>query len=242
MSEKFNLKWTDFQFNVTNSFNIFRSESNFCDVTLVCEGEESVKAHKVVLSACSSFFKNILKEYQHSHPLIYLSGVSSSNLGSILDYIYQGEVQIFQEQLDTFLETAQKLKIEGLLAENIQDKQGSFHVKKEEPEEMEERTLLKPRKSNQKTKREGPGRVEDFQQVPVISGMDEAEERIAEIIKKVEAGHWECNICGAVKKTKQHITNHAETHIDGLSYGCSLCHKTYRSKNVLYNHISKGHR
>ena len=115
MSEKFCLKWNDFQSTVSQSFRSLRQEEDFYDVTLVSEDELQLSAHKLVLSACSSFFKNILKKNVHASPLIYLSGVSSSNLKNILDYIYCGEVQLFQDQLDSFLDAAQKLKISGLL-------------------------------------------------------------------------------------------------------------------------------
>ena len=54
----------------------------------------------------------------NSNPLLYLSGVSSVNLKMILDYIYHGEVKLFQEQIDSFLESAQKLEVEGLLVDN----------------------------------------------------------------------------------------------------------------------------
>ena len=109
MSEKFCLKWNDFQSTVSQSFSVLRREEDFFDVTLVSDDEIQMSAQKLVLSACSSFFKNILKTNKHSQPLIYLSGVSSANLQFVLDYIYQGEVNIFQDQLDAFLNTAQNL-------------------------------------------------------------------------------------------------------------------------------------
>ena len=107
--EKFCLKWNDFHSTVSGSFGQLRKEEDFFDVTLVSDDETQLPAHKLVLSACSSFFKTILKKNTHSHPLIYLSGVNSVNLSFILDYIYQGEVTIYQEELDNFLDVAQKL-------------------------------------------------------------------------------------------------------------------------------------
>ena len=95
--EKFSLKWHDFQSTVSGSFKTFRKEEDFFDVTLVSDDETQISAHKLVLSACSSFFKNILKKNTHSHPLVYLSGVDTTNLGFILNYIYKGEVNIYQE-------------------------------------------------------------------------------------------------------------------------------------------------
>ena len=73
--------------------------------------KSEISAQKLVLSASSDFFKSILRKNPHSNPLLYLSGVDSTSLGFVLDYTYQGEVQIFQNDLDNFLEVAQKLKI-----------------------------------------------------------------------------------------------------------------------------------
>ena len=114
MSEKFSLKWNDFQSNVSRTFSLLRSEEEFFDVSLVSDDQKMMSAHKLVLSASSPYFKHILTHNKHSHPLLCLDGVSSGELQFVLDYIYQGEVQIYQEQLDRFLEVAQRLKLEGL--------------------------------------------------------------------------------------------------------------------------------
>ena len=55
------------------------------------------------------------------HPLLYLSGVKAQNLQCILDYIYLGEVNVFQGQLDEFLESAYKLNIRGLATVQTED-------------------------------------------------------------------------------------------------------------------------
>ena len=116
--EKINLKWNDFQENVSKSFGFLRKEEDFFDVSLVCDDEEILSAHKVVLSASSDFFKSILRKADHSKPMIFLNGVASKELNNILDYIYEGEVQLFQEELDHFLSVAEKLKIDGLFGAN----------------------------------------------------------------------------------------------------------------------------
>ena len=118
MDEKFCLKWNDFQNTVSQSFGALRQEKDFFDVTLVSDDEVQIPAHKLVLAPCSTFFKSILKTNEHSHPLLYLSGLNSRSLGYILDYMYQGEVKIVQGHLDSFLDSAQKLKIKGLQAQN----------------------------------------------------------------------------------------------------------------------------
>ena len=114
MSERFCLKWNDFQTNVARTFSVLRDEQEFFDVTLVSDDQEQVQAHKLVLSSCSSYFKRILTANKHSNHLLCLEGVKSSELQMVVDYIYQGEVQIHQEHLDRFLLVAQRLQLEGL--------------------------------------------------------------------------------------------------------------------------------
>ena len=99
MSEKFNLKWNDFHSNVSKTFSSLRTDSDFYDVTLVSEDLQQMSAHRVVLSACSQYFSDVLRQTRHSNPLLCLEGVTSTELQFILDYIYQGEVQIYQENL-----------------------------------------------------------------------------------------------------------------------------------------------
>ena len=133
-SEKFSLKWNDFQQTVSNSFKVLRKEGNFFDVTLVSKDESLVKGYKVVLSACS-VFRLILKNSSATNSFIYLPGINSQNLEFIMDYIYQGEVMIFQEQLDEFLEVAQKLKIVGLNSDtnHEQVKEENKHESSKQP-------------------------------------------------------------------------------------------------------------
>ena len=136
--EKFCLKWNDFDSNLKNSFQKFRDEKDFFDVTLVCQ-EEQVDAHKMILSASSSFFKNLFRRNKHQHPLIVLKGVKFSELNALLQFVYQGEVNVAKEDLTSFLEAAQELKIHGLTndlqhEESKQQKQKPSKTKSPKPE------------------------------------------------------------------------------------------------------------
>ena len=115
MSEKFCLKWNDYNSNISKSFSKLRNEESFYDVTLVSDDQKQISAHKVVLSACSEYFKNILKQNVNPNPLLCLDGISSSEMIAILDYIYCGEVNIYQEDVDRFLNIAERLKLAGLI-------------------------------------------------------------------------------------------------------------------------------
>ena len=69
-NEKYCLKWNQFQENIGQSFNLLREENDFCDVTLACDDDDQIEAHKSVLAASSTFFKTLLKKQKHPHPLL----------------------------------------------------------------------------------------------------------------------------------------------------------------------------
>ena len=123
-SDKLCLKWGDFQSNIGNSFGDMRQDIELSDVTLVCDGNENIEAHKVVLAASSNFFSNILKKIKHPHPLLYMKGIQTNQLNDVIDFIYHGEVNIYQEDLVGFLALAENLQLKGLNSpiEEMQDK------------------------------------------------------------------------------------------------------------------------
>ena len=94
--DKFNLEWNSFKSTVSESFSQLRREEHFYDVTLVSDDDELISAHKVVLAASSGFFKNILTKSSHANPLLYLNGIKSKELHFIMDYIYNGKVEMYQ--------------------------------------------------------------------------------------------------------------------------------------------------
>ena len=112
-NEKLCLKWNDFQSLVQVSFEELRTGNDFTDVILACE-DQSIKAHKVVLSACSPFFKKLLKTHPHPQPLIYMKGMKASSLTAIIDFLYLGEANVSHEELDSFLALAEELQLKGL--------------------------------------------------------------------------------------------------------------------------------
>jgi len=111
------LRWNDFESNISVAFRELREEKDFFDVTLACD-DSQIQAHKVILSACSPFFRNILRRNPHQHPLLYLKGVKYSELISVLNFMYQGEVNVAQEELNSFLSVAEDLKVKGLTQNN----------------------------------------------------------------------------------------------------------------------------
>ena len=117
MSQKLRLKWDDFQENLNIAFGSLREDNEFADVTLASEDGQQMDAHKVILAASSPFFQNLLKMNKHPHPLIYMRGVKSENLLAIVDFLYRGEANVYQENLDSFLAIAEELQLKGLMGQ-----------------------------------------------------------------------------------------------------------------------------
>jgi len=114
-SDDFLLTKNNFEFCTKNAFKNLINETEFSDVTLACSDEKQIKAHKVILAACSPFFKKIFRKNPHQHPLLYLKGVTHRDLESILEFMYQGETKINKDHLDSFLSAAQELRVDGLI-------------------------------------------------------------------------------------------------------------------------------
>ena len=112
--ETFCLKWSDFESNTRACFREERQASDFYDVTLLCE-EGQIRAHRLVLSAGSSFFKEAFRMVNNPHPVIYLKGVKKKDIEAVLDFLYDGEAKVSLEDLSTFFETTKDLKIKGIL-------------------------------------------------------------------------------------------------------------------------------
>ena len=108
------LTWSDYLTSVSNSYISHRAEDLFTDVTLVSDDNHQVSAHRIILCAGSEYFRNILEDKKHHHPMLCLDGISSGDLNNILDYIYKGELLISEANLGSFLRIATKLKCSGL--------------------------------------------------------------------------------------------------------------------------------
>jgi len=147
-SEKFCLRWNDFETNISVAFRELREEKDFFDVTLACE-DNQIQAHKVILSACSPFFRNILRRNPHQHPLLYLKGVKYQELQSVLNFMYMGEVNVAQEELNSFLSVAEDLKVKGLTQNNAKSSseelsKSSNRMTREPPDRQIEATPAPP--------------------------------------------------------------------------------------------------
>ena len=242
-----------------------RKESEFCDITLVGEGDQQIEAHKVILSSCSPFFRSILKRNKHSHPLIYMRGIAAKDLVSIVDFIYHGEANIYQEDLDGFLALAEEFQLNGL-AGSKESPLGTANDPYEEPMQAKPKRRLTPtfEKFNQSPvhgayESSQNTNVDNSQMVPVDAGkmLVAADTSVEDLRVKLDSmmeehydGEytWKCTVCGKATKgsdngiARRDMRRHIETHMEGLAYPCNQCGKVSRSSNALKTHITKYHR
>ena len=257
MSEKFAVKWIDYQSNWSRSLSELRRETDFADVTLMSEDMVKFSAHRILLSSCSNKFKFILKEINHTNPFLYLGGVSSQNIGFILDYVYYGEVKIYQEHLDSFLESAQRLEISGLIGgyDEINDtKDEDLFIRKSEthvlkmncmlPDEvliLDDKNLVTTSDDVKQRSHYSRSPTNDVSRIYVGNMTpEEIEAKTQELYQKVD-GVFTCLHCGKTSGQIGNIKFHIETHMDGLCYTCNTCNKDFRSKNILRQHKQNNH-
>ena len=115
MAEKYRINWDRHGTNISEAFRSLRKDEHLSDVTLACE-EHQFQAHKVVLSAGSSFFERILETHKHPSPLIFLKGMEAKILDRLLDFMYHGNVELKEEELEIFLKSGEELGLRGLAA------------------------------------------------------------------------------------------------------------------------------
>lgn len=115
----FYLKCNNFNKILSSQYEVLRDEKTLTDITFVCDGRR-VEAHKLVLYACSPFFKQLIEEdLGQKHLVFFFSDVKYEIMKAIIDYMYLGEVHIQNDYLKDFIRVAEKLKIRGLVKDNL---------------------------------------------------------------------------------------------------------------------------
>ncbi|TGZ32703.1 Uncharacterized protein DBV15_00945 [Temnothorax longispinosus] len=96
--QQFCLRWNNYQTNLTNVFDQLLQSESFVDVTLACDGH-SVKAHKMVLSACSPYFQALFFDNPCQHPIVIMKDIKWPELKAAVEFMYKGEINVSQEQI-----------------------------------------------------------------------------------------------------------------------------------------------
>ena len=235
-------------------------------MNLVCKDNHRIEGHKVILVSASRFFRYILIDNKHSHPLIYMRGFKARDLVCLVDFIYPGEANLYEEDLNDFLAIAEELNLKGLSgstpseeAPNSRNKTKVRQIKKEgHSNPMALDSLPNVYTSKTDTFDENVVNTSFYNTVGVLDVNSvmvaktsvsfkgentELDGKINLMLKKVN-DVWTCIVCGKTDNNNRayNVKKHIESHIEGLSHPCGHCGKTFRSRNILQSHLSRAHR
>ena len=239
----FRLEWSEFETNIRQSFKELRDNQNHFDVTLATDDDHQFQAHKIILSAGSDFFNKILTRTKHSNPFIYLKGIKKVQLEQVLDFLYNGETNIAEEELKTFLEAAQEMEVKGL--QNYVD---GIDI----PDQVEQ-SLSAPEeviyKANYNIKEESvdisfseDSSLAQSQEDTLVNTETDTDLDIQiQTMMVRNEGQWKCKVCMKTFRDRCTLKRHAETHIESVSHTCHICNKISSTRRALRDHIANIH-
>ena len=249
--EKLNVSWHGYSDHLREMMHGMMKNSDLTDVTLVCDDQKVLMAHKVVLSASSPVFQNIINNFSQNHSMIYLRGIQYEEMESILEFMYLGEATFHQERMEEFLKVAQNLKIKELTEMNTAiDKEEDANIQKyiklnyKWPEELKENKSVK---QNAEASQVNPvtkiDQTDDGSLKDENTGADEANREI-DVIKSepIFYSNKTCQECGKAFPTASKMMRHFTSVHQGLKqFKCSVCDKRYAQKGHMNLHIKNAH-
>nr|WBB44920.1 tramtrack p88 [Chrysogorgia stellata] len=230
-SDQYCLKWNNHQSNLVGVFDSLLQAEALVDVTLSCEGQ-TLRAHKLVLSACSPYFQTLFTSHPESHPIVILKDVTFTELQSLISFIYKGEVSVEQEDLHSLLKTAEGLKIRGL-TDVASSKRNST-----EEETTKEESQLKKRKI-----RDIPGEDTSYSKQQFSSQSDTlpaeklAALNVETVIKTKSEPSWR-------NDDDSHQDDEEGMVEDGprdTTYLCPVCGQSFANRHYLSLHLESHH-
>ena len=240
--EKLCLRWDDFQANASSTFGQMREDSDFTNVTLVCEDGTRVESHKLILASSSPIFSDLLRSNPHPHPLLYMRGIKSEFMMAMIDFIYCGEASIGQDDLETFLALADELKLKGLEGKKAESRVQHYV--------SSENNKLKIPKDNPSLKKINVTREYNKNYFDLV--LQQLDKRIQSMIKSVSSAPPTkegeepkriniCKVCGKEGSLPQLIEHIEANHITGVFHPCNTCGKSFKARYTLSQHISRIH-
>ena len=248
-TEKFCLQWNDFKDNVSSAFGNLRDDREFADVTLACEDGQQIEVHKLILASSSPFFWELLKKNKHPHPLIYMRAVKFEDLLAIADFLYLGEANVLQDNLDTFLSLAGELKLKGLTSNDKETVESIVEgPQKQRKVETKPVNQTFPKLEDDTIGPQFETRVAIAEKTVISVELEQLDEQITTMIDLTEKLDYlkrklaKCNICG-YEAPRSFVVRHIEAnHITGVTHPCEICGKTARSRHAMRLHKYSTHK
>jgi len=262
-NDSFCLRLNEFERSVKTAWQQMQKEDEFCDMTLACE-DRQIETHKLIISSYSPVLGNILKLNKSQHPLIYLRRVKYRDLQNLINFMYQGEVDIAEEDLSSFLQVAEDLNVKGLSEGNIDSNSNGEDVSQVRDSNLS----TSPKKYHRRKKRENItdrsssdsdteyGRLntneiknDDYKRTRVAENGNEKiqkpnnDEYFKQTIVSTipEANQFICKTCAKKYSSYHGLYFHNKTVHEGAKYSCNKCDYKTTQKSIIYRHERSVH-
>ena len=241
-AEYLKLSWNSYSQNYKEVFRELRLTECFSDVTLVC-GDDRIQAHKLVLIGNSPVFKSMLLQSK-GDTVVYLRGVTKSEMDWALEFMYSGETQLPQSQLEKFLTLAKEFKMNGIFENDcnrtktkrkeaeVKTEHGSIIVKTEYAK-SKDTIKISDEGSRVNKNEEGyePKRRNNsiFKHSPKVEEVDFEQK-------------FHCNECDYFSLYNENLKLHVDREHRGIRYPCDLCPYQAGSSKNLNDHQAGKHK
>jgi len=254
--------------SITEAFKTLFNQKSFSDVTIAFDDQTQFSAHKVILSALSPVFNQLLLANSHPHPLLYMSGVHHQDMKSLLQFMYLGEVTIFQDRMPSFMEAAKKFRLATFFESNTEDigkdmedkdiKEYGVADDLEDEADSEEEVGDTVPSDNSKTY-EDKSSSKSFPSGNIVDAniddgdaltsctdcrLDSTEHKkncLREYDYKVVGSQFSCKRCEYNTTIKMNMKRHHQTKHDNIQYGCTQCEFTSKRADHLKIHEKSKH-
>ena len=218
------LSWAQFDTNAPNTFRQLWNDQDFADVTLATVDHQQIKAHKVILSSCSQFFRNILLKNPHPNPLLYLKDIKHKELELVMKFIYLGQCEVGQYDLECFLATGKDLEVIGMMED--------VNLKHMEEYVVENRV--------QKTHETKESSNTDLDETTRAMSNQETCMEVILPSNHLEDEFFACNECNDIFNTSKGLQHHIEFNHEIVKNDCDQCdYKATISHNLISHKQSK---
>jgi len=258
--KKYNLNWHTYSDHLREMLHNMRKSEDLTDVTLVCDDMRQFKAHKIVLSACSTVFKNIIDSLPLNNSVIYLRGIQHQEMESILEFMYLGVATFYQERMNEFLNVAKNLEIKEISkdvefndrVEAIDEQdvtETTHHQSKDEEEEDSETDHLISNQFTNSTVNTNSNKSKSItQSLDVKFSCDKCEKHYSNKQKlkihfqsRHEGIKYACNQCDKQFTLQWNLITHIQSKHEGVKYACNQCDKQYTTQGDLAIHVQSKH-
>ena len=207
--EKYDLNWHNYSDHLREMLHALMKSNELTDVTLVCDDKTQFKAHKIVLSACSTVFKSIINDLPQNNSVIYLRGIQHQEMESILQFMYLGVATFYQERMNEFLNVAKNLEVKEISKDVEFDQDNKTSVAPDITDNYNE-----PEASNNESVQILQHKT-DSHDNRQISDSFESERNIG--------GMLVCDKCESQFTTKGNLKKHIQSKHEGVKYACNYC-------------------